>query len=162
MSHLDEGVLRRMQDEPGATSAADNVPIRGVGWSGRLRESRAFRPLAAGALTLGLMATLVVSGVAEKAVQVFEPRDFAVVNVDPATLGSLPDLSRFGTYTVAQQPRFRSAQDLAAALTASGLKSILSARGPLPAAVKGQPVYETFTQAQASFTFKSETARAYA
>ncbi|MFN2464147.1 MAG: hypothetical protein ABR573_09645 [Candidatus Dormibacteria bacterium] len=211
MTHLDEGVLRRMQDEPGATSAADilhfescdacrrratvvgsestralallavpaervepsvallrlrrlvgdNVATSRVG-RGRVRQGRAFRPLAAGALTLGLMATLVVSGVAEKAVQVFEPQHFAVVNVNPASLGSLPDLSQFGTYTVAQQPRFRSAPGLTAALTASGLKSVLSPQGPLPAAVKGQPTYETFTQAQGSFTFQSDKARAYA
>ncbi|GAC1334537.1 MAG: hypothetical protein NVSMB17_16300 [Candidatus Dormibacteria bacterium] len=213
MSHLHEGALRRMQDEPGSTGAEDSahfaacddcrrraeeiraetvgvstllsVPDAGVepgvallrlrrlaatapatrpsgGWLTRVRERRAFRPVAASALALGLMTALMATGVAEKAVQVFEPRSFAAVSVNPETLNALPDLSQFGTYTVSQQPRFSSAKTPAQALTGSGLASLATPHGQLPAAVKGAPTYETFTQAQGSFRFSADKARQYA
>ena len=212
MTHLDDGVLRRMQDEPNTTSAADSAhfancdhcraraeairveasgvlalmavpdapvepavallrlrrlagdqPTRpGLGWFSRLRQRRAFRPLSASILALGLVGALMATGVAEKAVQVFEPQKFAVVSVNPGSLSALPDLSQFGTYTVAQQPKFSSAKTSAAALAASGLTALLTPSGSLPATVKGSPQFETFTQVQGSFTFSADKARQYA
>jgi hypothetical protein len=108
------------------------------------------------------MATLVATGVAEKAVQVFEPQSFAVVNVNPGSLSSLPDLSQFGTYAVTQKPTFKSSSTPAEAQTASGLARVLTPSAKLPAVVKGAPTYEAFTLAQGSFTFSADKARQYA
>ena len=212
MTHLTEGVLRRMQDEPNTTGAADSAhfaaceecrrraeeiraeasgvsvllavpeaavepavallrlrrvagdqPVRpSLGWFSRLRARRGFRPASATVLALGLMGALVATGVAEKAVQVFEPKSFAVVSVNPATLSSLPDLSQFGTYRVAQRPIVKSAKTAAEALADSGLATILAPGGSLPATVKGAPTYLSFTQTQGSFTFSGDKARQYA
>jgi len=212
MTHLNEGVLRRMQDEPNTTSAADSAhfaacddcrrradeigaeaigvsallavpdatvepavallrlrrvagdqPARpGLGWFSRLREGRALRPVSATVLALGLMGALMATGVAGNFVQVFQPKSFAVVSVNPGSLSSLPDLSQFGAYKVSQQPRFSSVKTPGAALAGSGLSALLTPSGTLPAAVKGSPVYETFTQVQGSFTFSADKARQYA
>lgn len=214
MSHLNDGVLRRMQDEPATTTAADNQhfescdhcrgrfdeiraeaagvssllavpegkiepevallrmrrlaaaePTSGPGawaWLARLRQFRAFRPVAAGLVTVGLMVALVATGVAEGVVQTFQPKSFVAVSVDPGSLSALPDLSQFGTYKLGQKPTLHSATTADEAVTGTGLGHLLAPTGPLPASVKGAPQYEAFTQVQGSFTFSADKARNYA
>lgn len=214
MSHLSEGVLRRMQDEPATTTAADSqhfeacdecrrrfddiraeadgvssllaVPESRVepavallrmrrlvadepaarpsatAWFSRVREQRAFRPLAAGLVTVGLMAALVATGVAEGAIQSFQPKQFVAVQVNPGSLNSLPDLSQFGSYKLTQQPKFSSAATAEAAVAGTGLGHLLLPSSPLAATVKGVPQYASFTQLQGSFTISADKARQYA
>lgn len=213
MSHLNDGVLRRMQDEPTTTTAADSqhfescdecrrrfddiraeaagvssllsIPESRVepeiallrmrrlvadqpaprpsasAWFSSIREHRAFRPLAAGLVTVGLMAALVVSGVAEGAIQSFQPRQFVAVQVNPGSLNSLPDLSQFGSYKLSQQPNFKSAATPDGAVAGTGLGHLLTPSSPLPATVKGVPQYASFTQLQGSFTISADKARQY-
>ena len=210
MSHLSEGTLRRMQDEPATTSAADSAhfaacadcrqraeqvrseaagisallavpeapvepevallrvrrlatdqPVAAThGWLSRLRQRRAFRPLAASALAAGLMAALVATGVAEGVVQTFEPKQFVPVSVNTGTLNTLPDLSQFGSYTLGSQPSFRSSTSAADAQQGSGLAKVLQP-GSLPSSVTGQPQYETFGTIQGSFTISKTKAAQY-
>lgn len=214
MSHLNDGVLRRMQDEPATTTAADSQhfescdrckgrfeeiraeaagvssllsvpegriepevallrmrrlaaaePASGPGawaWLARLRQFRAFRPVAAALVTVGLMAALVATGVAEGVVQTFQPKSFVAVPVSTGSFGSLPDLSQFGNYKLSQQPSFHSATTADAAVAGTSLGHLLVPIGPMPATVTGAPQYETFTQLQGSFTFNAGKARQYA
>ncbi|MEA2683816.1 MAG: hypothetical protein QOK05_2144 [Chloroflexota bacterium] len=213
MSHLNDGILRRMQDEPATTTAVDAQHFESCGecrhrfdaisaeaagvsnllavpehrvepgvallrmrrlvadgpasapgagsWFSRLRERRGFRPVAAGLVTLGLMGALVATGVAEGAIQSFQPKQFVAVSVNPESLNSLPDLSQFGSYKLTQQPRFSSAATPDAAVAGTGLGHVLVPSGPLPATVTGVPQYASFTQLQGSFTISADKARQY-
>jgi hypothetical protein len=212
MSHLNEGVLRRMQDEPATTSAADAahyescedcrrraadiraeaagvssllaVPDSNVEpavallrlrrlasseaapglsarpWLSRLRERRAFRPVAASLLALGLMGGLVATGVADGFIQTFQPQTFTPVSVDPTSLNSLPDLSQFGSYLVDQKPDFKSSTTPPNVLVGTSGHALLTA-GPLPAGVTGVPTYESFSALKGHFKFDIAKARAY-
>jgi hypothetical protein len=214
MSHLNDGILRRMQDEPSNTTAADSQhfksceqckgrfeeiraeaagvssllavpesrvepevallrmrrlaaaePASGPGvwaWLSRARQVRAFRPVAAGLVTAGLMAALVATGVADGVVQTFQPKAFVAVSVNPGSLNALPDLSQFGTYKLSQKPTLHSSTSAGEAVAGTSLGHLLVPTGPLPTSVKGAPQYEAFTQVQGSFTFSADKARKYA
>jgi anti-sigma factor RsiW len=211
MSHLNEGTLRRMLDEPATTSAADSAhfatceacrlsaesikaeasgisallavpegpvepevallrvrrlaadlpPAGPAGILAGLRRRRAFRPVASTVLAFGLMGALVATGVADGVVQTFEPTQFTPVSINTGSLNSLPDLSKFGTYTIGSQPTFRSSNSAADALAGSGLSKVLVPASPLPRDVTGAAQYETFGTVQGSFTISREKAAAY-
>ncbi|MFN2465438.1 MAG: anti-sigma factor [Candidatus Dormibacteria bacterium] len=212
MSHLNDGVLRRMQDEPATTSAADAVhleacddcrrraatvradaegvssllampdqpvepavallrlrrlvmaeptPRQGAtAWLNSLRRRRAFRPVAASAITVALMAALVATGVADGFIQTFQPQHFAAVSVDPTSLSSLPDISQFGSYLVDQAPAFKSSPTAPDVTLGTSARHLL-VPGPLPASVTGVPTYESFSNLKGHFTFDLAKARVY-
>jgi hypothetical protein len=217
MRHLNQGTLRRMQDEPLSTTGAEKdhyascaecrqramtiateaeraamlmtVPelevetraalarVRGSAATqraykptllGSLRglfvsgSNRSVRPVAALALATAMMVGLVATGAAESFVKVFEPQQFQAVQVNPASLRTLPDLSQFGDMKAIKTPQFTTAGGLADAASASGLNLLAVAGASLPGRVQGGPSYVVMSQLQASFTFSGAKAQAWA
>jgi hypothetical protein len=217
MRHLNQGTLRRMQDEPLSTTGAEKdhyascadcrqramaiateaegaamlmtVPDLEVETQAaltRLRRSaatqnsykpsllaslkelfvsgsnRSVRPVAALALATAMMVALVATGAAENFVKVFEPQQFQAVQVNPASLRTLPDLSQFGDMKATKTPRFAAATGLADAASQSGLKLLAVDGGSLPSRVQGGPSYVVMSPLQASFTFGAAKAQAWA
>ena len=217
MRHLDDGTLRRMQDEPistggdeqehyqacercreramsiatEATRAAQLLAVpepvieTGVALA-RLRTSaagqhayapsrwrslrrgfviggnRTLRPVAALALACVAMVALVVTGVAENVINVFEPHHFQAVQVTPDQLKGLPDLSSFGDMKFTRAPTFTPAAGAAEAQAQSGVTLLSPDAGAIPSRVKQPPGYIVVGQFSASFTFSAARAEAWA
>jgi hypothetical protein len=217
MRHLNQGTLRRMQDEPLSTTggekdhyascadcrqramaiateakgaamlmAVPDLEVETQAALTRLRRSaatqnaykpsllaslkglfvsgsnRSVRPVAALALATAMMVALVATGAAESFVKVFEPQQFQAVQVNPASLRTLPDLSQFGAMKATTTPRFAAATSLADAASQSGLKLLAVDGGSLPSRVQGGPSYVVMSPLQASFTFSAAKAQAWA
>jgi hypothetical protein len=217
MRHLNDGTLRRMQDEPLSTSGAEKdhyascaacreramaiateaeraamlmslpepgvetqaalnrlrhaaagqkafrpgpwAPLKGLFVSG---SNRTARPAAALALALVAMVTLVVSGVADNFVKIFEPQQFQAVQVTPDSLRGLPDLSQFGEMKFTSTPSFTTVADAAAAHDKTGLTVISPDGSSLPSRVGGARSYVVMSPMQATFTFSAVKAQAWA
>jgi hypothetical protein len=217
MRHLNDGTLRRMQDEPLSTSGAEKdhyascatcreramaiateaelaamvlalpepevetqaalnrlrraaagqqafrpglwTSLKGLFVSG---SNRSVRPAAALALVLTAMVTLVVTGVADNFVKVFEPQQFQAVQVRPESLRGLPDLSQFGDMTFSSTPTFTTVADAAAAHDKTGLAVIAPDGSSLPSRVGGGRSYVVMSPMRATFTFSAAKAQAWA
>jgi hypothetical protein len=133
--------------------------VKGLFVSG---SNRSVRPVAALALATAMMVALVATGAAENFVKVFEPQQFQAVQVNPASLRTLPDLSQFGDMKATKTPQFATAASLADAATQSGLKLLAVDGSSLPGRVKGAPSYVVMSPLQASFTFSATKAQAWA
>jgi hypothetical protein len=105
---------------------------------------------------------LVATGAAESFVRVFEPQQFQAVQVNPASLRTLPDLSRFGDMKAITTPRFATVGGLGEAASQSGLRLLAVGGESLPSRVHGGPSYVVMSPLQASFTFSAAQARAWA
>jgi hypothetical protein len=139
----------------GPLSAPAKAPWR----AGLFRSRRAMRPL----LSVGLVAVmglaLVGTGVAGNLIKIFEPDRVVAVPVDLETLNSLPDLTRYGTLALTQEPEAAEAANLAEAQAASGLD--LLAPASLPAGAGPQKI-GVLSAGTASFTFDAAKAAAEA
>jgi hypothetical protein len=133
--------------------------LKGLFLSG---SNRSVRPLAALALATAMAVALVATGAAESFVRVFEPQQFQAVQVNPDSLRTLPDLSRFGDMKAIKTSRFTSVGGLGEAASQSGLKLFAVAGGSLPSRVHGGPSYVVMSPLQASFTFSAAKAKAWA
>jgi len=217
MRHLNDGTLRRMQDEPLSTSGAEKdhyascatcreramaiateaeraamlmaLPepeVETQAALNRLRRAaasqqafrpspwtslkalfvsssnRSVRPAAALALVLTAMVALVVTGVADNFVKVFEPQQFQAVQVRPESLRGLPDLSQFGDMTFSSTPTFTTVADAAAAQGKTGLNVLAPEGSALPSRVGGGRSYVVMSPMQATFTFSAAKAQAWA
>jgi hypothetical protein len=121
------------------------------------------RTLRAGAIltvVAASMGTLVATGVASDIIKIFQPESFVAVPIDITSLGSLPDLSGYGSVRVLQSSQATSASNLAGAASNSGLK--LLTPGKLPSEIKGEPAFHVFSGGSASFTFSTAAASASA
>lgn len=217
MRHLNDGTLRRMQDEPLSTSGAEKehyavcascaeramaiaieaeratilmalpepevetqaalnrlrraaadqkafrpgpwASLKGIFVSG---SNRTARPAAALALALVAMVTLVVTGVADNFVKIFEPQQFQAVQVRPDSLRGLPDLSQFGDMKFPSTPTFTTVADAAAAHDQTGLNVLSPDGSSLPSRVGGGRSYVVMSPMQASFTISANKAQAWA
>jgi hypothetical protein len=72
-------------------------------------------------LGLGLVGALVGTGVAGDLVKIFEPEQVVAVPVSTDSLGSLPDLSAYGTVKIVKEPEFADASSLSEAAEQTGL-----------------------------------------
>ncbi|HXA41558.1 MAG TPA: hypothetical protein VNV65_01460 [Candidatus Solibacter sp.] len=151
--------LRRSAASQKAFKPSLLASLRGVFVSG---SNRSARPLAALALAITAMVVLVATGTAENFVKVFEPHQFQAVQVRPDSLRTLPDLSQFGTIHAAKAPTFTPVNSLADASSQSGLRLYAVGSGALPSRVKGGPSYVVMSTLQATFTFSSAKAQAWA
>jgi hypothetical protein len=152
--------LRRLRTvEPGVVppkpTRIDRLRTR-VQLAGR-RSLRAGAILAVVAATMG---TLAATGVASEIIKVFQPESFVAVPIDITSLGSLPDLTGYGSVRVLQSPQGATASSLADAASTSGLH--LLGAGKLPSEIKGQPQFHVLSAGSASFTFSKATASASA
>jgi hypothetical protein len=125
-------------------------------------SSRSARPAAALALALIAMVTLVVSGVADNFVKIFEPQQFQAVQVRPDSLRGLPDLSQFGEMKFTSTPTFTPVADTAAAQARTGLTVLTPDAGSLPSRVGAGRSVVVMGPMQASFTFSAAKAQAWA
>jgi hypothetical protein len=121
------------------------------------------RSLRAGAIltvVVASMGTLVATGVASDIIKIFQPETFVAVPIDITSLGTLPDLSGYGSVRVLQSPQGQAASSLAGAAQSSGLQ--LLTPGKLPSEVKGAPAFHVLSAGSASFTFSKSAASASA
>jgi hypothetical protein len=126
----------------------------------QLARRRSLRVGAVLAVVVVSMGTLVATGGASDIIQIFQPESFVAVPIDVTSLGTLPDLSGYGSVRVLQPPRPSAASSLAEAASGSGLH--LLATGKLPAGVKGDPAFHVLSAGSASFTFSTAAASASA
>jgi hypothetical protein len=106
------------------------------------------------------MGTLVATGVASDIIKIFQPETFVAVPIDVTSLGTLPDLSGYGSVRVLQSPQANAASSLAGAAQSSGLQ--LLTPGKLPSEIKGAPAFHVLSAGSASFTFSKSAASASA
>lgn len=126
----------------------------------QLARRRSLRVGAVVAVVVASMGTLAATGAASNIIQIFQPESFVAVPIDVTSLGSLPDLSGYGSVRVLQVPQGSTASSLAAASSSSGLH--LLATGKLPAGIKGDPAFHVLSAGSASFTFSTAAASASA
>jgi hypothetical protein len=126
----------------------------------QLARRRALRAGAVLAVVAASMGTLVATGVASDIIKIFQPDSFVAIPIDITNLGSLPDLSGYGSVHVLQAPQSRTASSLSDAASGSGLH--LLTPGKLPSEVKGAPQFYALSAGSASFTFSKATAAASA
>ncbi|MEA2565968.1 MAG: hypothetical protein QOD49_1145 [Actinomycetota bacterium] len=121
------------------------------------------RTLRAGAIltvVVASMGALVATGVASDIIKIFQPESFVAVPIDITSLGTLPDLSGYGSVRVLQSPQGDVASSLAGAAQSSGLH--LLTPGKLPSEIKGDPAFHVLSAGSASFTFSKAAASASA
>jgi hypothetical protein len=87
---------------------------------------------------------------------VFRTEQVAPVQVRPADLVALPDLSAYGDLDLVSQPDLRTVADAAAAHEATGLD--VPEVAALPAGVTGRPAYAVGDRVVAEFTFSAARA----
>jgi anti-sigma factor RsiW len=151
--------LRRSAATQNAYRPSLLASLKGLFVSG---SNRSVRPVAALALATTMMVALVATGAAENFVKVFEPRQFQAVQVNPASLRTLPDLSQFGGIKATKTPQFMAATGLPDAASRSGLTLLAVGGESLPSRVQGGPSYVVMSALQASFTFSAAKAQAWA
>lgn len=165
VAQLVEGSGKTAVDLP---AALESLRVKGVGplsaptkapaWrTGFFRSRRALRPLLGVGLVAVMGLTLVGTGVAGNLIKIFEPDRVVAVPVDLETLNSLPDLSRYGTLALTQEPEAAEAASLAEAESASGLD--LLAPASLPTGI-GPEKIGVLSAGTASFTFDAAKAAA--
>ncbi len=121
------------------------------------RSRRVTRP-ALGLVLVGLMGLMLVgTGVAGNLIKIFEPERVVAVPVDLQTLNSLPDLSRYGTIAVVQDPVPAQAATLDEAAQRTGLKLLAPSTAP---AVGAPERIDTMSSGTVSFTFDAAKASA--
>jgi hypothetical protein len=121
------------------------------------------RTLRAGAIltvVVASMGALVATGVASDIIKIFQPESFVAVPIDITSLGSMPDLSGYGSVRVLQSPQANMASSLAGAAQSSGLQLLTT--GKLPSEIKGDPAFHVLSAGSASFTFSKAAASASA
>lgn len=122
-----------------------------------LAPRRALRIGAVLAVVAATMGTLVATGVANDVIQIFQPETIVALPVDITSLGSLPDLSGYGTVSILKTPDVSSPASLADAAADSGLH--LLTPGKLPASVHaGDTSFHVIGAGSASFTFNANVA----
>jgi hypothetical protein len=126
----------------------------------QLARRRSLRVGAILAVVVASMGTLVATGGASDIIKIFQPESFVAVPIDVTSLGTLPDLSGYGSVRVLHSPRASAASSLADAASSSGLH--LLATGKLPSGVKGDPAFHVLSAGSASFTFSTAAASASA
>ena len=166
------GKVATLIEGPGRASVDSNAALqqlraRGLsalspstkpGWAAAgFRLRRPLRPALAMALAGLLALTLVGTGVAGDLIKIFEPERVVAVPVDLQTLNTLPDLSRYGTVTVVQQPAPARVASLDEAAERTGLELLAPSRS-LP--VSAPERIDVLSPGTASFTFDAAKASA--
>jgi hypothetical protein len=120
----------------------------------------ASRPMLGGLAAAAVIVALVVTGVAQDALNFFHPTTVQPVAVSVADLQSLSGLTEYGTFTWSKQPAPQLVTSAAEAATISGLR--VPAVGTLPAGVSTTVSYAAMPQAVGVFTFDAAKAAAAA
>jgi len=120
----------------------------------------ASRPVLSGLAAAAVIVALVVTGVAQDALNFFHPTSVQVVPVNVADLQSLSGLGEYGTFTWVTEPKPQLVTSAAEAATVSGLH--VPATGTLPAGVSTTVTYAAMPMAVGAFTFDAAKAAAAA
>ncbi|MGY1820841.1 hypothetical protein [Geodermatophilus sp. SYSU D00079] len=130
--------------------AATPAPAASRRWGGWLH-----RPAAA---ALAFVVVLTGAGVAAANdwLPIFRTEQVAALEVDPADLVALPDLTAYGDVEVTGDGEPHAVPDAAAARAESGLD--VPEVGDLPRGVEGQPEYQVVGELSGVFTFSAERA----
>lgn len=146
--------LRRFRAAAADVPAARPRPA----WQPNLNIRRLVRPLALVAAVALLGLTVMSSGIAQSALQVFEVKQVQPVTVTAADLKSLPDLAAYGDANFG--PTEISEADAATAASKTGLSVPVVSN--LPAGMPGTPRYGVVGQVTGTFTFRADKAQAEA
>jgi hypothetical protein len=149
-----DGALRSFRSATTEVPAARQRPA----WQPALNVRRLVRPLALVAAVGLLGLTVMSSGLAQSALQVFEVKQVKPVTVTEADLRSLPDLSAYGDANFS--PSEISEADATTAATKTGLSVPVVSN--LPSGMPSQPRYAVVNQVTGTFTFRAEKAKAEA
>jgi hypothetical protein len=120
----------------------------------------ASRPVLGGLAAAAVIVALVVTGVAQDALNFFHPTTVQLVPVSVADLQSLSGLSEYGTFTWTAKPTPQLVTSAAEAATVSGLH--VPATGALPAGISTTVTYAAMPKAVGVFTFDAAKATAAA
>ena len=120
----------------------------------------ASRPIFGGLAAAAVIVALVVTGVAQDALNFFHPTTVQVVPVNVADLQSLSGLSEYGTFAWTTKPTPQLVTSAAEAATVSGLH--VPATGTLPTGVSSTVTYAAMPKAVGTFTFDAAKAAAAA
>ena len=137
--------------------ALSPAPAASVWKPAGLRSKRLLKPVITVALVSLTGLALVGTGVAANLVKIFEPEQVVAVPVDLQTLNTLPDLTRYGTFTFGQKPIEQEAASLQEAAQRTGLRLLTSSQMP---EVTGPERITTLTRGSVSFTFDAAKAGA--
>jgi hypothetical protein len=120
----------------------------------------ASRPVMTGLAAAAVIVALVVTGVAQDALNFFHPTAIQVVPVSVADLQSLSGLSEYGTFAWTTKPAPQLVTSAAEAATVSGLH--VPVTGTLPPSVSSTVSYAAMPKAIGVFTFDAAKAAAAA
>ena len=120
----------------------------------------ASRPVLGGLAAAAVIVALVVTGVAQDALNFFHPTTVQVVPVSVADLQSLSGLGEYGSFTWTTKPTPQLVTSAAEAATVSGLH--VPATGTLPTGVSTTVTYAAMPKAVGVFTFDAKMAAAAA
>jgi hypothetical protein len=120
----------------------------------------ASRPVMTGLAAAAVIVALVVTGVAQDALNFFHPTAIQVVPVSVADLQSLSGLSEYGTFAWTTKPAPQLVTSAAEAATVSGLH--VPVTGTLPSSVSSTVSYAAMPKAVGVFTFDAAKAAAAA
>jgi hypothetical protein len=118
------------------------------------------RPILGSLAAAAVIVALVVTGVAQDALNFFHPATVQTVQVSVADLQSLSGLSEYGTFAWIKEPSPQLVTSATEAATISGLH--LPVVGALPAGVSTTVSYVAMPQAVGTFTFDAAKAAAAA
>lgn len=176
MRHPNEGLLRRLVDEPAAVPDADRRHVAGCpACLDRLAAAQAGAPALSASVPSGsgraaallrrpvVAATafaVVVAGAGAAAANdwlpIFRTEAVAPVDVSATDLVSVPDLSALGDVVVTGDDDVEPVADAAAAAARTGLD--VPEATTLPRGVEGEPEYGVVGEVTATFTFDAERA----
>ena len=120
----------------------------------------ASRPIMGGLAAAAVIVALVVTGVAQDALNFFSPKSVQPVAVSVADLQSLSGLGEFGTFAWTTKPAPQLVTSAAEAATVSGLH--IPVTGTLPSGVSTTVSYAAMPKAVGVFTFDAAKAAASA
>lgn len=169
MRHPNEGVLRRLLDEPAGVSESDRRHVASCprclsgpqgAEAGPPRRTGRLRAVLRSPVVAVLAVGVVLSGAGTAAandwLEIFQTEQVAPVGINADDLVALPDLSAYGEVEVTSDGDIHQVPDAATAAAQTRLAVPKVAR--LPRGVAGEPVYQVGSQAKATFTFSAARA----
>lgn len=145
--------------------AAEGVAPTG-GWTDALLARIALvpggwlRPAAAAVGVVVVATALAMTGIADTILTVFEPKQVVAIRLDPRQMEGVPDPTGYGTLTWITRPAWHDVAGADAAAAEAGFAPLIPSS--LPAGIPAEARFAVMDQAEATFAFDEDKARAAA